>query len=271
MRQLPLALLLVAAVVWAQRPPVGGAGQDDYREYLEATDHRAFAVGPGGAWGWKAAMPSASSAQAEALAACRSQTALPCFTYAVDGKTVFDEGAWTAAWRPYATAAQAGAAPLGRAPGQRPPDISFKDAAGKPSSLAAFKGKVVILHFWGSWCGPCRQEMPELQRLQASLADRRDVAFVLLQTREPFAVARRWAQGQGLRLPLYDSGSAGEDDAFFRLADGRRVADREIARNFPTTYVLDKRGVIVFAHVGPVSPWSAYGGLLRDAAERSGR
>ena len=93
MRQSPLALILVAAVVWAQRPPLGGAGQDDYREYLEATDHRAFAVGPGGAWGWKAAMPSASSAQAEALAACRSQTALPCFTYAVDGKTVF--GVWS--------------------------------------------------------------------------------------------------------------------------------------------------------------------------------
>lgn len=255
----------------AEMPFLDAAGQADYREYLEAPDHRAFAIAPGGLWGWKAGMPSASSAQAAALAACRGQGQQPCLPYATDQELVFDQAAWARAWQPYATAAQARRASVGRAPGQRMADLAFADAGGARGSVGALKGKVVVLHFWGSWCGPCRKEMPELQRLQAALADRRDVAFVLLQTRESFAAAKRWAQGQGLRLPLHDSGSAGEDDAFFRLAGGGRLADREIARNFPTTYVLDKRGLILFAHVGPVAGWPLYEGLLRDAAERSGR
>ncbi len=105
--------------------------------------------------------------------------------------------------------------------------------------------------------------MPELQKLHAALAGRADVAFVLLQAREKFEVSRQWAARQGIALPLHDSGSTGEDDDGFRLAGGRTVRDREIAGRFPTTYVLDKRGLIVFAHVGPVHDWRQYEPFLR--------
>jgi thiol-disulfide isomerase/thioredoxin len=275
--KLPLLLLAAALPTLAKGPapgplpPLDGAGQTDYREYLEAPNHRAFAVAPGGAWGWKSGMPSAAAAESESLAACRAQTQQRCQPYAVDEKVVFDQETWAKAWAPYAAAGEAARASSGHGLGQRMPDIAFRDAAGKRQNVGALRGRVVLLHFWGSWCGPCRKEMPELQLLHAALADRGDVAFILLQTRETFAVARRWAQAQGIRLPFYDSGSAGEDDAFFRLAVGGKVPDREIARSFPTTYVLDKRGVILFAHVGPVAGWPAYEGLLRDAAEQSGR
>ena len=265
-----LGLAVSCAATAAPLPPVSDAGQNDYREYLEAPDHRAFAVAPGGAWGWRGGMPSASTAEAEALAACKAQARARCQLYAADGKVVFDAAAWAMAWRPYATAKDA-AASVGRAPGQRLPNVAFTDGTGKRLNVAAFRGKVLVLHFWGTWCPPCRREMPELQRLQAAMADRRDVAFVLLQVREPYAVARRWAQAQGLQLPLFDSGSAGEDDAFLRLAGGGKLADREIARSFPTTYVIDKRGLVIFSQVGPLAAWPAYEGLLRDAADRSGR
>lgn len=252
-------------------PPLVAEGQAEYREYLEAPDHRAFAVAPGGSWGWVSGRPSAAAAKEAAITACQDHASQPCVPYAVDERVVFDPQVWAGLWGPYVTAGQAKKAPVGRELGRRMLDLAFADDQGRRSSVAAFKGKVVVLHFWGSWCGPCRKEMPELERLRAALADRRDVAFILLQAREPFMTARRWAEAQNIRLPLHDSGSSGEDDARFRLASGKAIADREIASRFPTTYVLDKHGIVIFSHVGPVPDWPAYEPLLRDAAARSGR
>ena len=72
-------------------------------------------------------------------------------------------------------------------------------------------------------------------------------------------------------LPLADSGSQGEGDTNLRLADGKTLADREIARAFPTSYVLDKHGLVIFSHVGPVHDWPQYEAFLRDAAAHSGK
>ncbi|MBS1234910.1 MAG: thiol:disulfide interchange protein, partial [Nitrospirae bacterium] len=47
----------------------------------------------------------------------------------------------------------------------RAPDFTIKDLAGKNISLSAFKGKVVLLNFWATWCPPCRAEMPALNKL----------------------------------------------------------------------------------------------------------
>lgn len=49
------------------------------------------------------------------------------------------------------------------------PDITFNDADGKTLSLSSFKGRTVLLNLWATWCGPCREEMPSLDRLQAAL------------------------------------------------------------------------------------------------------
>lgn len=49
------------------------------------------------------------------------------------------------------------------------PPLDIRDAEGKPISLARFRGKVVLLNLWATWCGPCRTEMPALDRLQAKL------------------------------------------------------------------------------------------------------
>lgn len=49
------------------------------------------------------------------------------------------------------------------------PDISFKDGSGKAMTLADFKGKTIVLNVWATWCGPCREEMPALDRLQDQL------------------------------------------------------------------------------------------------------
>jgi thiol-disulfide isomerase/thioredoxin len=49
------------------------------------------------------------------------------------------------------------------------PNLRFSDGAGRPTSLAAFRGRVVLLNVWATWCPPCLQEMPTLDRLQAAL------------------------------------------------------------------------------------------------------
>jgi thiol-disulfide isomerase/thioredoxin len=210
------------------------------------------------------------AAERKALADCQVQTEQRCVTYAVDERTVFDAQAWARLWEPYATAAQARKAVAGNARGQRLADLDFMDAQGKRRSLSSLKGKVVVLHFWATWCGPCRKELPDLQKLHATLADRSDIAFILLQAREKFSVSRAWAAKQGISLPMYDSGATGEEDAEFRLTGGGRIPDRRIASRFPTTYVLDKRGLVVFSHVGTVADWIQYEPFLRDAASRSG-
>ncbi len=255
----------------AMPPHLSPTGQNEYREYLEAADHRAFAIAPGGAWGWTSGEPSAHVAEEKALGICQGQTPQRCVGYAVDEKTVFDAAGWPRLWRPFVNTADAKRAVTGRERNQRLADLAFTDGRGVRRSLSALKGKVLVVHFWGAWCPPCRQEMPELQKLRKALADKSDIAFVVMQAREKFDVSRQWAERQGIDLPLVDSGSTGDDDTQFHLAGGGRIKDREIASRFPTTYVLDKHGLVVFSHIGPVPDWLQYEPFLRDVAELSGR
>ena len=50
------------------------------------------------------------------------------------------------------------------------PDLRFSDPAGKPTSLGEFRGRVILLNLWATWCPPCREEMPALDRLNARLS-----------------------------------------------------------------------------------------------------
>lgn len=268
-----IAFLSIAALATAADfpPQLDEEGRAEYLVYRQAFPHKAFAIAPGGAFGWSAEMPTPEAARTEALARCRLHTVQSCVLYALDERRVFDAVAWPRLWGPYLSRAEAARAPIGTRRGERFPDLAFTLPNGKKTTLRQQANKVVVLHFWASWCGPCRKELPALQRLYEKLASRRDIAFVLLQVREPIATARRWAHQQGLYMPLADSGALGDTDEFLLLADGNRLRDREIARKFPTTYVLDKHGIVLFTHVGPIPRWEEYEDFLLDAANRSGR
>ena len=271
-----LALLLLAGGATAAGkvgtvPHLDDAGQAGYRAFLAAPRHKAFAIAPGGVWTWVAEKGGRIDAENEALASCQANTRQKCVLFAADDEAVFDAAGWPLLWGPYLSNERAQRATVGRGLGQRFPDLLFTAADGVRSSVAALRGKVVILHFWGSWCGPCRREMPELQKLHAKVRERSDVSLVLLQVREKFDVSQRWARAQGIDLPLFDSGSSGELDDRFRLAGGATLRDRDVASRFPTTYVLDRNGIVVFSSIGPVHRWPEYEGFLRDAAARSGK
>jgi len=272
-----LALATALPVLAAENTPVGSVphlderGQADYASFLTAASHRAFVIAPGGTWAWATEMPSEDTALEAALQDCRRYTEQQCVPYALDDRLVFDAGAWPLSWGPYQTAKEAAAATVGMRRGQRFPDLVFRSPSGKQGKLSDFRGKVVVLHFWGSWCPPCQREMPELQKLQGRFETATDVAFVLLPVRESLETAKQWVDEKGISLPIYYG-----DDEFglaesFTLADGTELSDRKLAKAFPTTYVLDKHGVVVFSRIGPVARWLEFAPFLEDAAAKSGQ
>ncbi len=246
-------------------PPLDANGSAGYAEFQQAPQHRAFAIAPGGAWSWRGDMDSAELAMQAALDDCQRQARRQCLPYALNAQVIFNPADWAQAWRPYPTGAQAKRAAVGLARGQRFPDLSWRDAGGRQRKLADLRGRVVLLHFWGSWCPPCQREMPELHKLHARLKAAQNIQFVFLPVREAATKSRAWLRGRGIDLPVADAGALAEKEGAFLLGNGGRIGDRDVARVFPTSYILDRNGIVLFAQVGPVADWGALEPLLRDA------
>ncbi|MBJ6128425.1 TlpA family protein disulfide reductase [Microvirga splendida] len=109
------------------------------------------------------------------------------------------------------------------------PEISFKDDNGRPVALADLRGKIVVLNVWATWCSPCREEMPALDRLQAQF-DRKDVEVVALSIdRKGLDPVRKFLASVGVRhLPPYidESGGASRSLGLVGLP-GTLVIDRD--------------------------------------------
>ena len=251
-------------------PHLSERGRTDYREFLGSKTHRAFAIGPGGSWAWRADRATPNEALEAAVDACQEGGEQSCAAYAVDDNVVFDSAAWFRLWGPYVKQAEAASRSVGTKRGERFPDLVFRSPEGKAMKISDLRGKVLVLHFWGSWCPPCQREMPDLQKLHDRLKTATDIRFLLLPVREPFAKSFAWAGQKKIRMPVVNLGVKDEFDDQLDLSDGSRIPDRRIASKFPTTYVLDKHGIVVFSHVGETHRWSEYVNFLRDAASRSG-
>jgi len=250
-------------------PHVGKRARESYVDYLYADPHKAFAIGPGGAWAWQAGKASPQEAEQMAIEYCQRYSQQKCVAYAINDKLVFDSQQWPTLWGPYLSKEQAAQAPIGNRVGQRFYNMAFKDENGKRKTIADVRGKVVFIHFWGSWCPSCMIEFPSLVRLQKQLNEElgKQVELVILQAREPFSESIKWARKNGFEdVKLYDSGAKSLSDTAFLLADGSWIEDRDVAKTFPTSIVLDKNGIVVFYHTGPVNNWMEYIEFFRDTA-----
>jgi len=126
------------------------------------------------------------------------------------------------------------AAPVAAMPA---PQWELKDIDGKPVKLSDYKGKVVILDFWATWCGPCRMEIPGFVDLQKKYADQGLVVIgVSLDTHGTDAV-RSFMKRQGVNYSVV----MGND----KLGDDYGGID-----GIPTTFIIDRKGNIVGKHVG---------------------
>src|SRR5258708_4196277 len=100
---------------------------------------------------------------------------------------------------------QASAIPFARAAKPKPlPELRFIDGSNRALSLADFRGKVVLLNLWATWCAPCREEMPALDRLQAQLGGERFQVVALSVDLQGAPIARKFYGEVGIKaLPLY--------------------------------------------------------------------
>ena len=120
---------------------------------------------------------------------------------------------------------------------------SFKTLDGELESMERWKGRTVVLNFWATWCAPCVEEMPDLQRLHGEY-ERRGITVVGLGIDSPSAL-RRFRDEHKLTLPLYAGGAGGTEL-------GRSLGNGSGA--LPFTVVVDARGRIVWSHLGQIRP-----------------
>ncbi|WP_314245842.1 TlpA disulfide reductase family protein [Streptomyces kutzneri] len=132
-------------------------------------------------------------------------------------------------------------------PADRPaaPALAGDDLDGKPIRLEGFRGQVVVLNVWGSWCGPCRAEADDLARIDRQTRDQ-GVRFLGINTRDPDrAAARSFVRAHGLGFPsLHDP--TGELLLRFPPALLNPQA-------IPSTLVIDRRGRIAVSIGGAVT------------------
>src|SRR5271169_2375977 len=119
------------------------------------------------------------------------------------------------------------------------PDFKLTSLDGKPLTLAALQGKVVLLNFWATWCGPCRAEIPDLVALQDRYKDRLQIVGLNVDDEE--ADIKQYVQETGINYPV----AMTSNDV--RVQFGGIPA-------LPTSFVLDTEGRVVQKHVGLWNP-----------------
>jgi thiol-disulfide isomerase/thioredoxin len=119
------------------------------------------------------------------------------------------------------------------------PDFKLTALDGKPLTLAALQGKVVLLNFWATWCGPCRAEIPDLVALQERYNGRLQILGLNVDDEE--ADIKQYVRETGINYPV----AMTSNDV--RIQFGGIPA-------LPTSFILDTEGRVVQKHVGLWSP-----------------
>lgn len=121
-------------------------------------------------------------------------------------------------------------------------DFELEDLGGKLRRLSSYRGKVVFLNFWATWCGPCRVEMPSMQRLYNKLKDE-GLVIVAVDLQESKKSVKKFVDRYKLTFPIL-------------LDKNGKVAIIYGARSIPTTYLTDRDGYVFAGAVG-AREWDA--------------
>ncbi|MCW5980449.1 MAG: TlpA family protein disulfide reductase [Bryobacteraceae bacterium] len=120
------------------------------------------------------------------------------------------------------------------------PDFSLKDADGRTVRLSDYKGKVVLLNFWATWCGPCRIEIPWFRDFESNFKDRGFAVIGVSMDEEGWEVVKPYVERAKVN---------------YRVV----IGDDEVAGNYggvsslPTSFIIDRDGRIASVHIGLVS------------------
>jgi cytochrome c biogenesis protein CcmG, thiol:disulfide interchange protein DsbE len=120
------------------------------------------------------------------------------------------------------------------------PTFAITDVAGKPLNLADFKGKVVLLDFWATWCGPCKVEIPHFVEFQKKYGPQ-GLQIVGLSLDDDGKPVREFAQKMGINYPV-------------ALADEKLTTRYGGILGLPVAFVIDRNGNIVKKFTGETQP-----------------
>lgn len=121
------------------------------------------------------------------------------------------------------------------------PPLELSDMKGARHRLADYRGKVVLVNFWATWCVPCRDEMPSIERLRASLDGRR-FAVLAVNLAEPESRIQKFLDAVPLGFPVL-------------LDRDAKIARAWQAKLLPATYIVGPDGSIRYRHLGELD-WS---------------
>lgn len=122
------------------------------------------------------------------------------------------------------------------------PDFNLLDANGSPVALSGYRGRWVLLNFWATWCGPCREEMPSMERLSREFTGQ-GLAVLAVNQRESAALVRQFLQAHRLSFTS-------------ALDTTGRVAGYYRVYGIPVSYLIDANGRAIGAKAGPMD-WSS--------------
>ena len=120
--------------------------------------------------------------------------------------------------------------------GTRAPDFILRDMDGNRFSLADYRGKPVIINFWASWCPPCREEMPSMQRAWEKL-QHEDILLLAINVGEDEDTIFQFTANYPVDFPLL-------------LDQDSAVTGEWPVKGLPTTYVVDPKGDLVYRAIG---------------------
>ena len=120
------------------------------------------------------------------------------------------------------------------------PDFALSDAQGKSMRLADFKGKVVLLDFWATWCGPCKIEIPWFIEFQRQYKDRGFSVIGVSMDEDGWQAVRPFVERVKMNYPVV-------------LGNDQTAAAFGGVEVLPTTFIIDREGRIVASHEGLTS------------------
>lgn len=123
--------------------------------------------------------------------------------------------------------------------GDLAPNFSASNFEGERFQLSDFRGKVVFLNFWASWCGPCRAEMPAMEDLLAQYGD--ELVIIAANNQEAYRPAKRFIDDLGVSYTEFALDPSGE------IVDAYKVF------TMPTSYFIDAQGRISAVHLGQIT------------------
>lgn len=118
------------------------------------------------------------------------------------------------------------------------PDFSLKDLQGQHRRLSEFRGKVVFLNIWATWCPPCRLEMPSMEHLYRRLKDRDFVMLAVSEDEDGVLTVQKFVDQMGITFPV--------------LVDPEGVVPgRYGVTGYPETFIIDREGRVIQHTIGP--------------------